>query len=221
MMKSFPLNISLESYLSYNNVFYIQKNWYCSPNAIKNSDVGSNTIELDPLTRNTETVMNSGLTMPIASPTQQHIGDSFSITFAPLSLSEIYALADDSANGAVVVMSGMVRNQTDGKPVVALEYQAYEPMAVQVFISIAADIRRRWPEVNRVVIHHRTGRLQVGEISVLVAVGCPHRSEAFEACKYAIDTLKHNAPIWKKEHWADGSSSWVSIGACEQAGAEC
>jgi molybdopterin synthase catalytic subunit len=221
MMKSFPLNISLESYLSYNNVFYIQKNWYCSPNAIKNSDVGSNTIELDPLTRNTETVMNLGLTMPIASPTQQHIGDSFSITFAPLSLSEIYTLADDSANGAVVVMSGMVRNQTDGKPVVALEYQAYEPMAVQVFISIAADIRRRWPEVNRVVIHHRTGRLQVGEISVLVAVGCPHRSEAFEACKYAIDTLKHNAPIWKKEHWADGSSSWVSIGACEQAGAEC
>lgn len=154
-------------------------------------------------------------------PSQQQISDRFSITFAPLSLSEIYALADDPANGAVVVMSGTVRHQTDGKPVVALEYQAYEPMAVQVFSSIAAEIRQTWTEVNRVVIYHRTGRLEIGEISVLVAVGCPHRTEAFEACKYAIDTLKHNAPIWKKEHWADGSSSWVSIGACEEVEGNC
>lgn len=147
--------------------------------------------------------------------------DSFAIAFAPLSLLEVYALADAPGNGAVVVMSGMVRNQTDGKPVVALEYQAYEPMAVQVFRQIAADIRKNWPDVNRVVIHHRTGRLQIGEISVLVAVGCPHRSEAFAACRYAIDTLKHNCPIWKKEHWQDGSSSWVSIGACDQLGEDC
>lgn len=159
--------------------------------------------------------------MAVVFSTKQDTKDSFSITFAPLSLAEIYALADDPANGAVVVMSGTVRNQTDGKSVVALEYQAYEPMAVVVFEAIADDIRKRWSDVNRVVIHHRSGRLQIGEISVLIAVGCPHRSEAFEACKYAIDTLKHNAPIWKKEHWADGSSSWVSIGACEQPGAEC
>jgi molybdopterin synthase catalytic subunit len=141
--------------------------------------------------------------------------DNFAIAFAPLSLEEVYTLADDAANGAVVVMSGTVRNQTDGKAVVALEYQAYEPMAIQVFSQIAAAIRQRWSQVNRVVIHHRIGRLNIGEISVLVAVGCPHRSEAFAACQYAIDTLKHNAPIWKKEHWADGSSSWVSIGACD------
>jgi molybdopterin synthase catalytic subunit len=159
--------------------------------------------------------------MSVVSPTQRHTQDSFSITFAPLSLAEIYALADDPANGAVVVMSGTVRNQTDGKPVVALEYQAYEPMAVRVFEAIADEIRNRWTDVNRVVIHHRTGRLQIGEISVIVAVGCPHRSEAFAACKYAIDTLKHNAPIWKKEHWADGSTSWVSIGACEQVDSPC
>jgi molybdopterin synthase catalytic subunit len=165
--------------------------------------------------------MNLELTTSHDLSAKQYAADSFSISFAPLSLTEIYTLADDPANGAVVVMSGTVRNQTDGKPVVALEYQAYEPMAVQVFTSIAADIRRIWSDVNRVVIHHRTGRLQIGEISVLVAVGCPHRSEAFEACKYAIDTLKHNAPIWKKEHWADGSSSWVSIGACEEADTKC
>lgn len=143
--------------------------------------------------------------------------DSFAITFAPLLVEEIYRLANDPANGAVVVMSGTVRNQTDGKPVVSLEYQAYEPMALQVFYQIATDIRQKWTDVNRVVIHHRIGHLQIGEISVLVAVGCPHRSEAFAACRYAIDTLKHNAPIWKKEHWQDGSSSWVSIGACEQS----
>lgn len=160
--------------------------------------------------------MNSGLTTYRTTLTQPQAGDSLAITFAPLSLLDVYRLAEDPANGAVVVMSGMVRNQTDGKSVVALEYQAYEPMALQVFVSIAADIRKTWQDVNRVVIYHRTGRLQIGEISVLVAVGCPHRSEAFAACQYAIDTLKHNAPIWKKEHWADGSSSWVSIAACEE-----
>ncbi len=142
--------------------------------------------------------------------------DNFAITFASLLVEEVCQLANDPANGAVVMMSGTVRNQTDGKPVIALEYQAYEPMALQVFYQIAAEIRQKWTDVNRVVIHHRIGHLQIGEISVLVAVGSPHRSEAFEACRYAIDTLKHNAPIWKKEHWQDGSSSWVSIGACEQ-----
>lgn len=142
-------------------------------------------------------------------------GDHFAMTFAPLSLNEVYRLADDSRNGAIVVMSGMVRDNTEGRAVSYLEYQAYEPMALEVFKQIAAQIRQQWADVTRVVIHHRTGKLLVGEISVLVAVGCPHRGEAFEACRYAIDTLKHNAPIWKKEHWQDGSSTWVSIGACE------
>ncbi|MEB3182597.1 MAG: molybdenum cofactor biosynthesis protein MoaE [Nostocaceae cyanobacterium] len=159
--------------------------------------------------------MNSLATTSFAQQLQPRAEDSFAITFAPLSLSAVYAKADDPANGAIVVMSGMVRNQTDGKPVVSLEYQAYEPMALRVFYQIAADIRTRWSDVNRVVIHHRIGHLGIGEISVLVAVGCPHRSEAFEAGRYAIDTLKHNAPIWKKEHWSDGSSTWVSIGACK------
>jgi molybdopterin synthase catalytic subunit len=97
-----------------------------------------------------------------------------------------------------------------------LEYQAYEPMAINVFKQIGIEIRAKWNDITTVVIHHRTGKLAIGEISVLVAIGSPHRGEAFAACQYAIDTLKHNAPIWKKEHWEDGSSSWVSIGACEQ-----
>ncbi|MGJ5676252.1 MAG: molybdenum cofactor biosynthesis protein MoaE [Nostochopsis sp.] len=156
------------------------------------------------------------MTTTFAFPIKPKSEDSFAITFAPLQVEEVYQLAGDPANGAVVVMSGTVRNQTNSKPVMSLEYQAYEPMALRVFYQIAAEIRHKWTDVNRVVIHHRIGHLQIGEISVLVAVGCPHRSEAFEACRYAIDILKHNAPIWKKEHWQDGSSNWVSIGACEQ-----
>ena len=150
----------------------------------------------------------------------RHPNDDFAITIAPLSLSEAYSLADDRANGAVVVMSGTVRNQTEGKAVEYLEYQAYQPMAIAVFNSIAQEIRQQWSDANRIVIHHRVGKLKIGEISVIVAVGCPHRGEAFAACKYAIDTLKHNAPIWKKEFFIDddgtSSSTWVSIGACEQ-----
>ena len=159
--------------------------------------------------------MNSNLTVPFSKKLKPE-EDDFSITIAPLSVAEIYALADNPTNGAVVVMSGMVRNQTDGKSVIALEYQSYQPMAIKVFEQIATEVRRQWPEVKTIVIHHRVGRLKIGEISVLVAIGCPHRSEAFEACRYSIDTLKHTAPIWKKELWGDGSSSWVSIGACEK-----
>lgn len=141
--------------------------------------------------------------------------DNFRMSIAPLSLDEVYQLADDPANGAIVVMSGTVRQETDGKAVSYLEYQGYDPMAFNIFQKIAHNIRQKWPDANRVIIHHRIGKLKIGEISVLVAVGCPHRQEAFAACRYAIDTLKHNAPIWKKEHWQDGSSEWVSIGACE------
>ncbi|MEM1293695.1 MAG: molybdenum cofactor biosynthesis protein MoaE [Cyanobacteria bacterium P01_H01_bin.162] len=155
-------------------------------------------------------------TLPLTPHPETATGDRFAITFAPLSLEAVYQQADDSRNGAIVVMSGMVRDHTDGRAVSYLEYQAYEPMALEIFKAIALQIRQQWADITSVVIHHRTGKLTVGEISVLVAVGCPHRGEAFAACHYAIDTLKHNAPIWKKEHWEDGSSTWVSIGACEE-----
>lgn len=150
--------------------------------------------ELDLQTKRSETAVNS--LGPLA------------ITFAPLNLDHVYALADEPGNGAVVVMSGMVRNQTDGRAVLALEYQAYEPMVLKIFGKITTEIHHRWPEVNRVVIHHRTGRLEVGEISVLIAIGCPHRAEAFSACQYAIDTLKQQAPIWKKEWFSAQEYQW-------------
>ncbi|MBE9221710.1 molybdenum cofactor biosynthesis protein MoaE [Cyanobacterium stanieri LEGE 03274] len=150
------------------------------------------------------------------SQTIAHHSESLKISFAPLSISEVYQLAECPDNGAVVVMSGTVRNQTEGKPVTYLEYQAYEPMAINIFRSICDRIYSQWKDTKTIIIHHRIGKLSIGEISVLVAVGCPHRAEAFEACRYAIDTLKHNAPIWKKEHFQDGATSWVSIGACEE-----
>ena len=118
--------------------------------------------------------LNQTLTLP------QQDQDNFKISFAPLSLEEIYQLADDGANGAIVLMSGTVRNQTDGKAVSFLEYQGYEPMAKVIFQQIATEIRKKWSDVNRVVIHHRIGKLNIGEISVLVAVGCPHRGEALK-----------------------------------------
>nr|MDJ0723475.1 molybdenum cofactor biosynthesis protein MoaE [Prochloraceae cyanobacterium] len=105
--------------------------------------------------------------------------DSLVISFAPLSIEEVYRLADNSGNGAVVLMSGTVRDRTDGRAVKYLEYQAYQPMAIEIFRSIAAFIRQNWQDTNTIVIHHRIGSLQIGEISVLVAVGCPHRGEAF------------------------------------------
>ncbi|AFY74552.1 molybdopterin converting factor, large subunit [Synechococcus sp. PCC 7502] len=135
----------------------------------------------------------------------------FKLTGEPLDISLAYTAADDPQNGAVVLMSGMVRNQTAGRAVTYLDYQAYESMSLQIFRQIAQDCQIQYPEISRVVIHHRLGQLKVGEISVLIAVGSPHRAAAFNACSYAINALKQNAPIWKKEYWLDGTSSWVNI----------
>jgi molybdopterin synthase catalytic subunit len=135
--------------------------------------------------------------------------------WAPLDLDAVYQAADDPANGSVVLMVGTVRNNTSGRPVLFLEYEAYETMALKVFQDIAQKAQHQWSGINQVVIHHRVGKLMIGEISVAVAVGSAHRAEGFLACQFAIDTLKHTAPIWKKEHWADGSSEWVSLAACD------
>ena len=136
--------------------------------------------------------------------------NNFRLTYDVLDVSAVYEIADNACNGAVVLMSGMVRNQTGGKAVDYLDYQAYESMALQVFQNISDRCHQKFPDITEVVIHHRLGKLKIGEISVLVAIGSPHRAEAFEACRYAIDSLKTDAPIWKKEFWLDGVSSWVN-----------
>jgi molybdopterin synthase catalytic subunit len=113
--------------------------------------------------------------------------------------------------GAVVTFLGTVRDLTGDRTTLALEYDAYAGMAESKLAEIEADTRRRW-QVGDIVLEHRLGHLQVGEISVAVAVSCPHRADAFAACRHAIDRLKELVPIWKKEHWADGTTDWVHPG---------
>ncbi|AMV30280.1 Molybdopterin synthase catalytic subunit [Gemmata sp. SH-PL17] len=110
--------------------------------------------------------------------------------------------------GAVVLFLGTVRDLTGEQVTVFLEYEAYAPMAEKKLAEIEADARRRWP-IGEIAIAHRLGRLEVGEVSVAVAVSCPHRADAFEACRYVIDTLKELVPIWKKENAPDGTGEWV------------
>jgi molybdopterin synthase catalytic subunit len=110
--------------------------------------------------------------------------------------------------GAVVTFLGTVRDLTGDRTTVALDYEAYPGMAEKKMAEIEGDIRARWP-VGDIALVHRLGRLDVGEVSVAVAVSCPHRQQAFEACRHAIDRLKELVPIWKKENWADGSTEWV------------
>ena len=113
--------------------------------------------------------------------------------------------------GAVVTFLGTVRDLTGERVTVALDYEAYPEMAAKKMAEIEADTRSRWP-VGDIAIEHRLGHLDVGDISVAVAVSCPHRHQAFEACRHAIDRLKELAPIWKKENWSDGSTEWVHPG---------
>jgi molybdopterin synthase catalytic subunit len=111
-------------------------------------------------------------------------------------------------SGGIDVFIGTVRNATKGKPVVRLEFEAYEPMAVAEMEKIAKQAFEKWP-VQKVLVHHRTGVLDVGEVPVIIAVSAAHRAAAFEACRYIIDTLKETVPIWKKEIFEDGEV-WVA-----------
>lgn len=111
-------------------------------------------------------------------------------------------------SGGIDVFIGTVRNATKGKQVLKLDFEAYETMAISEMEKIARQAFEKWP-VQRVLIHHRTGTLQVGEVPVIIAVSAAHRDAAFDACRYIIDTLKQTVPIWKKEAFEDGEV-WVA-----------
>lgn len=132
----------------------------------------------------------------------------FRLTHDPI---DFHALTESVRNphcGAVVLFLGTVRDLTGEQVTVFLDYEAYGPMAEKKLAEIEADVRTRWP-VGDVAMVHRLGRLDVGDVSVAVAVSTPHRAEAFEAARFAIDTLKELVPIWKKENAPDGTGEWV------------
>ena len=143
------------------------------------------------------------------------------LTAGELPIARAYEWLLSPECGAVVLFSGTVRDHADGRAgVTSLTYEAYEEHVLGRFERIAAELRRRWPMVGRVVLWHRTGELALTESSVIVAVSSPHRAEAFEAARFGIDTLKATAPIWKKETWsgADGGEeeAWA-LGAHDLA----
>jgi molybdopterin synthase catalytic subunit len=132
---------------------------------------------------------------------------SHAITAAPLDAAGVTAAVSRDGDGAVASFVGLVRNHNAGRHVLWLDYEAYEPLALKAFDRIAEEAAARWPGV-RIVIHHRVGRVLVGEASVVIAAASPHRAEAFAACRYAIERIKQIAPIWKHEHFA-GGEVWI------------
>ena len=131
------------------------------------------------------------------------------LTELPLSSDELTKWATTARSGAVVVFSGVVRDHAEGRnDVYAMTYEAYEGPARERLQEIASETRRLWPDLERLAIAHRLGELQLGEASVIVVASSAHRDVAFDAARFAIDTLKLSVPIWKKEHFA-GESAWA------------
>lgn len=128
----------------------------------------------------------------------------------PLDIQAVVEHVSDPAAGAVVTFVGTVRDHARGKRVLSLEYEAYPEMAERTLRRIHEEIRARW-DVCKIAVVHRMGRLQVGEVSVVIAVSSAHREEAFKACRYAIDRTKEIVPIWKKEVYEDGEC-WIGEG---------
>ena len=138
-------------------------------------------------------------------------GGAFRVTEAPLSLEAVAAEVADERAGAVATFTGTVRRESRGREVERLEYEAYAEMAEEVMAKLAAGLQARH-DLCAVAIHHRVGRLEIGEASVVIAVSAPHRQAALAACREAIDTLKETVPLWKKEVY-EGGEEWIGRGS--------
>jgi molybdopterin synthase catalytic subunit len=129
------------------------------------------------------------------------------VTSAPLDSGSLAALVDKNGDGAVVTFAGLVRDHNQGRQVKFLEYEAYEPLAIRALQRIIDEARELWPGA-RLAVHHRLGRLEIGEASIVIAAASPHRADAFAACRYTIERVKQIVPIWKREHF-DGGDVWL------------
>lgn len=133
------------------------------------------------------------------------------LTREPIDSAALIAQVSSPRAGAVVLFLGTVRELTGGRQTIALDYECYPEMAERKLAELESEARRRWPVIECALVH-RLGHLELAEASVAVAVSTPHRRDAFEAGQWLIDTLKVVVPVWKKEHWADGSTEWVHPG---------
>ena len=138
-------------------------------------------------------------------------GGAFRLTAEPLSLDAVVDEVRSDEAGAIATFIGTTRLQSRGRTVLHLDYEAYEEMAEQAMAKIAAELKGRY-DLCEIAIHHRTGRVEIGEASVVIAVSAPHRQEALAACKDAIDTLKERVPLWKKEFY-EGGEEWIGRGS--------
>jgi molybdopterin synthase catalytic subunit len=129
------------------------------------------------------------------------------VTSQPLDSEALVALVDAKGDGAVVTFAGLVRDHNQGRQVQFLEYEAYEPLAIRALQRIVDEAHELWPSA-RVAVHHRLGRLEIGEASIVIAAASPHRADAFAACRYTIERVKQIVPIWKREHF-DGGDVWL------------
>jgi molybdopterin synthase catalytic subunit len=130
------------------------------------------------------------------------------LTDEPLSVAAAYDFVGDPGCGGIVVFAGTAREESEGREVTGLTYEAWTERAEAALDELARDVATRWPDVRGIWLEHRTGALSIGEPSVVVAVSAPHREAAFHAARYGIDTLKATVPIWKQEHWRDGGAHW-------------
>ncbi|MBL4605983.1 MAG: molybdenum cofactor biosynthesis protein MoaE [Flavobacteriaceae bacterium] len=133
---------------------------------------------------------------------------SIKITSDALDLNECYEFVTDDSCGGIAAFVGTVRNSTHDKDVTQLEFSTYKPMAIKEMQKIANLALEKFP-IKKIAIHHAEGMLQIGDVPVIITTSSPHRKAAFEACEFAIDTLKETVPIWKKEHFSDGEI-WVN-----------
>jgi MoaE-MoaD fusion protein len=138
-------------------------------------------------------------------------GGAFRVTEEPLSLEAVVAEVAHERAGGIATFTGTVRRQSRGREVLHLEYEAYAEMAEDVMAQLAADLERGY-ELCGVAMHHRVGRLEIGEASVVIAVSAPHRQDALAACRDAIDRLKETVPLWKKEVY-EGGEEWIGRGS--------
>ena len=145
--------------------------------------------------------------IPPVSGGAHAVGVLFELTRDPLDARRLEAAVSHAGAGAICTFTGVVRDSSRGRSVTHLDYEAYAEMATAQMRKIGDEITEQWPDA-RVAMAHRTGKLEIGEASVVVSVSCPHRAEAIAACKWGIDRLKESVPIWKKEHASDGTF-WI------------